>query len=231
MKTLTRRELLAVFGGAAVWALMAARLPAQTYQPSGKPIEAKTADDEVPGSRVMLYGDKVAEMLEYIPGGWMPDGRGVMQDVACKDNPHGGKLCIRAGYKPAQNSWIGIGWLWENKFENHTRRPPDLFKSLKAKMGDRIVLRFWARSKDRATVKFQAGGGNGDSIRFPTNTDPVLIQLTAEWKRYEIDLTKEDLTGVTQVFGSFLDRANNDELGKPVVEWDLDDVYLVKLKE
>jgi hypothetical protein len=230
MTVIHRREVLAVAVGAVLLALAPTRVSAQTPPPSGKPPAAKD-DDEVPGARVLLYADKVAESQEYIPGGWMPDGRGLTQDVACKDKPHGGKLCIRAGYKLAQNSWVGIGWLWENKFLKHTRKPPDLFKLLKAKQGDHVVLRFWARSRDLASVKFQAGGGNGDSIRFPVNTDPVWIDLTAEWKRYEIDLTNEDLTAVIQVFGSFLDREHNEGLNKAVVEWDLDDVYLVKLKD
>lgn len=227
MKKLSRRELLAGLAFAAPSVLAASRSLAQAYRPSSEPITAP-AVDEVAGSRVMLYGDRLE--TEYVAGGWMPDGKGLRQDVACRDNPHGGRCCIRAGYRLADNGWVGIGWLWLNKFEGHSRRPPDLYRLLQAQRGDHIVLRLWARSKDRAWVKLQCGGGSGDSIAFPVNTDPDWLQLTPEWKRYELDLTKQDLSGVIQIFGTFLDREHNSDLDKPVVEWDLDDVYLVKLQ-
>jgi len=202
-------------------------LLAQAYRPSGRPLEPQP-EDEVAGTRFLLFGDRLE--TEWIPGGFMPDGRGLGQDTNCKDDPHGGKYCIRVKYKLADNSWVGVGWLWLNLFSDHPRRPPELYKAVKSQKGDRIVLRFWARSKDRAWVKFQAGGGNGDSVAFPVNTDPVWRQLESDWQRLEVDLSKEDLTGVIQVFGAFLDREHNSDLDKPVVTFDLDDVYLVKLK-
>jgi hypothetical protein len=228
MRSFSRSVFLGLGATAAFLLLLVNRAPAQVHQPSGKPVNADVADDEVPESRVMLYSDKLD--TEWIPGGWMPDGKGLMQNITCKESPHGGKYCIRCGYRLEENSWVGIGWLWLNKFQDHVRRPPNLFSRMNAKQGDHIVARFWARSKDRAWVKFQVGGGNGDSIAPGVTTDPDFIELSPEWKRYQIELTNQDISGVIQIFGSFLDRAHCEDLKLAVVQWDLDDIYFVKLK-
>jgi exo-beta-1,3-glucanase (GH17 family) len=181
-----------------------------------------TADEA--GPRYYVYDDKPAD---YIPSGWMPDGRGLAQEVRCEDDPHAGKFFVRSQYRPQDNVWAGIGWELDGDW--NPKRKLDLFAKLQAKPGDRIVLRFWARSKDRLSVKFIAGGGKGDSLGKAVTSQPEWGQLAPEWTRYEIDLTAQDLSGVVQAFACFLERDRNRGAGRGALQWDLDEIYFVRL--
>lgn len=232
---LSRRHALRHLGAALIVLLGAGGAPAQQapeIEPRGANHEAgshgnRSAQSDAAteaGPPYYVYADKPAD---FIPTGWMPDGRGLAQEVRCEDGPHAGKYCVRSQYRPQENSWAGIGWELDGQW--NPNRKLDLFAKLQARPGDRIVLRFWARSKDRAWVKFIAGGGNGDSVREAITSKPEWVQLAPDWTRYEIDLTGKDLSGVVQAFACFLERDRNGGAGKGPLQWDLDEIYFVRL--
>jgi hypothetical protein len=225
-------------------------------------------DDEV-GPRLVLYDE--GHRAGFVPSGWMPDGRGLAQNVHCEDSPHSGKYCVRTAYRAADNPWAGIAWLLDGAW--FPKREFNLYEKLRAHQGDPIVLRFWARSKQGARIEFCAGGGNGDSIRFKLcpfaermEKLPLLdgkedsmrlpardVELSAQWERFQIDLSDADLSHVVQLFASTAASFNAPEiealfrrpkerscqeadaefretLNRLVVEWDLDDIYVVRAR-
>jgi hypothetical protein len=182
-------------------------------------------DDEA-GERYFIYDDQVGD---YTPTGVMPDGRGVSQSVTSGDQPGRGFKCIQARYRLTDNDYAAVAFLLDGQWK--PRRSVNLFEKLGAGPGDRIVLRFLARSPDGATAQFKIGGVEGDSIRFARVTP--WTRLTPDYERYQIDLTGRDLdlSSVVAAFIWVLDRNHNARLEKPIVEIDLDDIYLTRLKE
>ncbi len=203
--------------------LAAALVPAQPSEPRRSPAAPSDAAEEA-GPRFYLFDDKTAD---YAPSGWMPNERGLTQELRCEDGAHSGKYCVRSQYRPQENSWSGIGWELDGQWTPN--RKLDLFAKLQARPKNPVVLRFWARSKDRVWVKFVAGGGNNDSIPQPVTAKPEWVQLTPNWTRYEIDLTGQDLSALVQAFACFLEGGRNPGEDKRTLQWDLDEIYFVRL--
>jgi hypothetical protein len=177
--------------------------------------------DEI-GERFMVYDDRVNH---FIPGGYMPDGRGIRLDLKCEEAPFAGNSCIRISYRLADNPWIGVAFLLDNQWE--PKRTFNLYEALGARPGDPIVLRFYVRSADRATAKFKVGGMKRDAQALPIETPWTTI---GGWQFLEVDLTDADLSSLHGALIVVLDREHNAGSVKPVIQMDLDQIYFTRTK-
>jgi hypothetical protein len=151
------------------------------------PIKVKGAvvRERVPAKKVELpfvvYADSLAG-APYAPSGWMGDTGAIKMDGAWRTNPHAGTACMRFEYsKP--DGWGGIVWQDPpNDWEGEHPGGYDLTGASK--------LTFWARGEQGGEqVKFVMGLIDRDKIYYDTATGELPVVLTAEWKKYEIDLT------------------------------------------
>jgi hypothetical protein len=191
-----------------------------------KPLERRLPDEI--GARVYVY-ENDASPGRFIPSGWMPDGQGISQNTKETDSPHTKPHYIRLGAEFSNSPWVGIYFLLDEKWE--PKSPFNLFEELGAKQGDPIKCRFWARSKQKASVQFKVGGVTkgkiSDSLRIPVSTR--YITLTPDWKMYEIDLTGRGLNSLVGAFVWVSDRGHNRKSSQ--ISFDLDTIYFVKVKK
>jgi hypothetical protein len=196
-------------------------------EPDPRPPQAQPdrLRDEV-GERVYIYKNDGDPGL-FVPAGYMPDGQGISQSTSQTDSPHSMPNCIRIFAGFAEKSWVGIYFLLEESWEPTSSF--NLFDKLKAKSGDAIKCRFWARSKDRASVQFKVGGVTkgkiSDSLKIPVATP--YTELTSKWQMYEIDLTGKDLSSLVGGFLWVADRGHNQKASQ--ITFDLDTIYFVKV--
>lgn len=217
----------------ALWACAQTRYtptgePQRKESPKGEaPNEARPADEE--GNAYVVYDERT---LDYHFAGVMPDGQGVSQDPKFAEGPHSGKVCYRARYQLDRHPWVAVAALLDGVFE--PKRDFDMFKALGAKKGDRIVVRFMARSPVNSVAQFKVGGVAGDSVEFPIESD--WIQLGPDWKQIEIDVTDKrdrpaDLSKLRAALTWAMDREHNARGDNKVAEVQLDRVYYTKLKQ
>ena len=121
--------------------------------------DAQRPADEV-GPRYDLYHERVNE--DFPPAMHMPNPSAIAQNTQIRENPKSGQFCYQARYQLARQPWSAVAFnldgvpLPERQF--------NMFEKLEAKQGDRIVVRFYARSPDKARAQFKVGGGDGDSL-------------------------------------------------------------------
>lgn len=142
----------------------------------------------------VVYLDAGSNENKFQPSGWMGDTDFIDLDRGCETNPHSAKTCVRITYNPGgffSQGWSGI--YWQYPLNNWGEYPGyDLVGASK--------LTFWIRGeKGDEMAEFKVGGINNfgepnrDSFG-PVSTD--VIKLTQEWKKYTIDLKKEDTSNV-----------------------------------
>ncbi len=179
-------------------------------------LSVQAADNNV----FYVYDKAKNPSYAWYPSGWMPNGGGISFSENFVGNCKSDDTCIKVGFDAARKSWAGIYWL-----------PPGSWKGLginlyeKLNVSDKslIKLTFWARGDEGGErAQFKVGGvadGN-DSIEFAVETD--YITLGKNWRQYEIDLSKENLSNVV---GGFCWVTNKDEnRGKSTVRFYLDDI-------
>jgi len=163
-----------------------------------------------------VYTEKMSRMNHYIPSGYMGDYSDLKVNDRWKDQPRAGKTCIRIEYTPKMSQ--GAGWAgiyWQNPANNWGTRKGGYDLS-----GAKRIT-FWARGAEggEALSEFKIGGITGEY----SDTDTLAIsdiELTKNWKRYEIDLSDADLTSI---IGGFCWSANLDSNPDGVVFF-LDDI-------
>jgi hypothetical protein len=193
---------------------------AQDARKKGKTATHRPADEV--GKRYYVYDDSAEK---FIPGGFMPDGRGVrMRLTMTEGGAREGKCFARLSYTLAQNDWVGVAFMLKNSFKPTEKF--DMYKALGAKKGDPIVLRYYARSADGANAKFKVGGLDNDDGEAET----AYMQFGPEWAMHQVDVSDLDLTSVHGALTVILDKVHNEELNRPVVSLDLDEIYFTKLK-
>ncbi|MDD5066690.1 MAG: hypothetical protein PHF84_06545 [bacterium] len=142
-----------------------------------------------------IYADAFSKDNHFIPSGWMGDVGDIKFQNSCKINPKSGKTCIQIKYS-AQNSqkagWAGIFW----------QSPANNWGTAKGGYNLTGAARcvFFARGeKGGETVEFKIGGITGD---FPDtcSVSSDQIELTREWRKYEISISNENLTYVSGGF-------------------------------
>lgn len=152
-----------------------------------------------------VYADGSSLDNHFIPSGWMPAS--AAQDLKLNTNwknyPFSGDSCIRIEYKNNSGTrWAGIYWQQPaNNWGTVPKAGYDLQGAVK--------FTFWARGEkgDEIINEFKVGGiSSGEYI----DSDSISIgpiQLTKEWKEYEIDLRGRDLS---YIIGGFCWATNID---------------------
>jgi hypothetical protein len=170
-----------------------------TYDPDLKKEEAKI------NFPFYVYADASSLDNHFIPSGWMPatSTQDIKLDTNWKNYPFSGDSCIRIEYKDNSGTrWAGV--YWQQPANNWGTVPGAGFNLQGANK-----LTFWARGDKGGEVinEFKMGGiSSGEYI----DSDSVSIgpiQLTSEWKKYEIDLRGSDLS---YIIGGFCWATNID---------------------
>jgi len=121
----------------------------------------------------------------FAPTGWMGNHAAIKLDAASKDNPHRGKTCLKLQYTAA-DAFGGIAW--QHPAEDWGEKPGgyDLTGAKK--------LRFWSRgAAGGEKVEFKFGILGAEKQFADSGSGDLTVELLAEWKQYEIDLSGKDL--------------------------------------
>ena len=150
-----------------------------------------------------VYKTKSDPLNRYIPSGWMGDYGELKLDDANRDKPTHGNTSIRWTYDAKSRQ--GAGWtgvFWQHPANNWGNKPGGYDLSGYKR------LTFWARGAKGGEVinEFKVGGITGEF----SDTDAAAVgpvTLTAEWKKYTIDLSGKDLS---KIIGGFCWAASRD---------------------
>lgn len=177
------------------------------------------------GIQSYVYKDKE---YNFSSGVWMPDGEiEVSQDPEWGKDPYKDFFCYHAEAKLERNDWVAVGFCAGGSLE--PVQTVDVFELLKAKLGDSIVLTFYARSMNNTAVQFKVGGFPKDSIKFAVKTE--WMQLEPKWKQINIDLTGKDLSACRAALIWVVDRKHNKHYKNGPLELDLDEICFTKLSK
>ncbi len=152
-----------------------------------------------------VYADSGSLDNHFIPSGWMPPtaSRDLRMDTNWKNYPFSGDTCMRLEYKNNSGTkWAGI--FWQQPANNWGSVPNAGFNLQGA-----TKLTFWARGDKGSEViqEFKIGGINGGEHIDSDTATIGPVELTKEWKQYEIDLRGRDLS---YVIGGFAWATNID---------------------
>jgi hypothetical protein len=167
-----------------------------------------------------VYADNGSLDNHFIPSGWMPPA--AARDIKVNGNwteaPYSGASCIRVEYK-STGGWAGI--YWQQPANNWGTVPNAGFNLQGA-----TKLTFWAKGETGTEMinEFKMGGMSAGEYPDSDSASIMSIQLTKEWKKYEIDLRGRDLS---HVIGGFGWAANIDSNPQGVVFY-LDDIRYEK---
>lgn len=150
-----------------------------------------------------VYTDKMSRKNHFIPSGYMGDYGDIKVNDRYTNQPRSGKTCIQIKYLADMSQ--GAGWagiFWQNPANNWGSRKGGYDLSGAKR------LTFWARGEEGGEFlsEFKAGGITGEYA----DSDSISItdvELTKNWKKYEIDLQDADLTRIS---GGFCWSANLD---------------------
>ncbi|MBU1121876.1 MAG: hypothetical protein ABIH71_01850 [Candidatus Omnitrophota bacterium] len=152
-----------------------------------------------------IYADATSLDNHFIPSGWMPAtaASDLKLNTKWENYPFSGSSCIRIEYKNTSGTrWAGVYW---QQPANNWGTVPNVGYSLQ----NATKLTFWARGEKGGEVinEFKMGGiASGEHIDSDSaGIGPV--QLTKEWKKFEIDLRGRDLS---YVIGGFCWATNID---------------------
>jgi hypothetical protein len=183
-----------------------------------------------PGSESSLYGGRGfylpvylnnnSRWNHYYPTGLAGDSSDIMFNPACKREPYSGKSCIQIEYKARSargGHWAAMYWQYP-AYNWGYREGGGLDLSGASK------LVFWARGETGGEIidRFAVGGAEG-TYKDTAKAGIGPIMLTADWKRYEIDLTGENLSSISSGFSLALSYSRN----RNGAVFYLDDVYFV----
>jgi hypothetical protein len=140
---------------------------------------------------LVLVGDDIK--APYLATGWMGEVKSVTMDQKCEDQPHSGKTCLKVEYGKT-TGWAGV--VWQDP-ENDWGDKPGGYDLTGAKK-----LTFWARGAEGGEkVKFGLGLLGADKkYHDSAKGDSGTVELTKEWKQYEIDLSGKDLKRIKTGF-------------------------------
>jgi hypothetical protein len=143
---------------------------------------------------LFVYQD--AGIGNFYPDGWMGDYRDIRMDSYDAKNPRSGKTCLKIDYKPGASlncRWAGVYWVFPGSNWGTRKGGYDLSGAHR--------LSFWARGEKGGEViqEFKIGGIAG---KFHDSDTAGIgpIELSTEWKRYEIELEGVDLSYISGGF-------------------------------
>lgn len=150
-------------------------------------------DSSIPKAKLpyVVYQDH-DRLGDFVPTGWMGDTGSLSLEMNCEDHPHSGKSCIEVTFSSPRN-WAGIAWQypandWGNEAES-------------INLNGAKKLSFWMRGAaggEKVKVNFGilgAGKPHPDS-----GSGELSIELTQDWKYYEVDLEGKDMTKIKTGF-------------------------------
>jgi hypothetical protein len=182
-------------------------------------------DDRAEAVGVLSDALPVHEVL-YRPVVYRPSSRASVHDDST-DRPFAGNVCTRVEIDLSDVEWNGVHWLPEGELGG--TRGMNVASALAAREGERVLLRWRARSDVGASVQFKVGGVPatpfGDSMPFPKTTP--YVTLNAEWTPYEIELSDQDLSMVLAAFCVVADRRHNPN--ETLVQFSIDEVRFVRV--
>lgn len=140
----------------------------------------------------------------FYPSGYMGDGQHhpdrIQINTGWKDNCHTAP-CIKVSYVPGPDGWAGVYWQYPDK--NFGEKPGRELKGAKK-------LVFWARGeKGGEIVSFKVGGINQLEHKDSLEASLGPVELTTEWKEFEIDLTGADTSSVIGAFAWIASKDGN----------------------
>ncbi len=128
----------------------------------------------------------------FVPSGYMGDHDAISMNEASKNNPRSGETCLRVMFdKP--DGWGGVAW--QSPANDWGAQDGGL------DLNEATRLTFWARGgKGGERVTFGLGGIKNDQPFFDTADVGIDVELTADWKQYEVDLSEADLSRIKSGF-------------------------------
>jgi hypothetical protein len=137
---------------------------------------------------IAVYEDRLEDM-PWVPSGWMGDVNALTLDGDYSDNVREGEYAIRMRFT-GRRSWVGVAW--QNPPENWGEQDGgfDLTGATR--------LEIWARGEyGGEKVDFGVGIlGRGRKYKDTAIVKTRTIELTTEWRRYDVPLDGEDLTSI-----------------------------------
>lgn len=153
-----------------------------------------------------VYVDAGSRLNHYIPSGWMGDFGDLKVGTNVKEGAYkGASIKIQYSAERKQGAgWTGIYWQMPANNWGDKKGGYDLSKYK--------TLSFMARGVKGGEVidKFMIGGITGQMEEGDSDgADTGQVELTKQWKRYEINLDKKDLTHIIGGFGFVLNSDTN----------------------
>ena len=127
----------------------------------------------------------------FISSGWMGDFDNISVELACENRPKSQPDCIRCGYTKGKKRFGGV--YWQNIANNWGEFPGNNYQRC-----NYSKCSFWARGEHgNEIIEFHCGGINDRKLQYRDSFHVYkTFHLTKEWKQYEIDISKADLTSV-----------------------------------
>jgi exo-beta-1,3-glucanase (GH17 family) len=139
---------------------------------------------------VIVYTDVCSDDNHFQPSGWMHDLKSITLQRDYKINPYSGNSCTKITYSPtSSDSWAGVYWQYPiNNWGNYPGY----------QISGATKITFLARGENGGEkAEFKSGGIK--TPPYPDSYGPVgtgIIELTKEWKKYEINLVGQNLNNV-----------------------------------
>jgi hypothetical protein len=157
-----------------------------------KPVASPTTTAAAPTALPLIIYSEGGMPAPYAASGWMGNQSAIKFDDKCTTNPHSGKTCMKAQYTAGDN-FAGIVW----------QDPPNDWGDVPGgrDLSGAKKLSFWARGeKGGEKVEFKYGVLPADKKFADSSSGATTVELTKDWKQYEIDLAGKDLSKIKTGF-------------------------------
>ncbi len=154
-----------------------------------------------------VFTDRGSKLNHYVESGWMGDFGDMKFNKGWKENPGKGETCIKVTYSGERKQgagWTGIYWQSPANNWGDKRGGYDLSYYEK--------VTFLARGEKGGEIidKFMVGGITGQAEEGDSDESATdFIELTKDWKKYEIDLKGRDMKHIIGGFGFALNADSN----------------------
>lgn len=166
---------------------------------------ASAEKQEMP-KQFYIYTEAGSKLNHYIPSGWMGDYGDLKINPRPKAKPASGSTCLEikySGERKQDAGWAGI--YWQTPANNWGDKKTKGFNLSKYKK-----LKFFARGERGGEIidNFGVGGISGQTEEGDSDQATISqIELTKDWKEYEISLAGMDMS---RIIGGFYFATNAD---------------------
>ncbi len=148
------------------------------------------------------YRDEDSYLNHFYPTGWTGDYEDLAMDDAFPNNLFQGQSCIKIAYSAVKSlggGWAGIYWQYPPFNWDEGERAINL-------SGNRSFV-FWAKGLVGGEVIEEIGFGGNSPNSTKVKIGPII--LGKEWKKYSINVEKEDLSKIISGFYLFVTKKSN----------------------